>query len=315
MSPPRICVVGSANVDLTFRSPRLPRPGETLTGNGFHQDFGGKGANQAVAAARLGARVSLVARVGDDALGRETLRHYHDEGLDITHVRVDAGRPTGVAAIVVDDRAENAIVVVPGANGELSAADVREAAPAITAAAVVLCQFEVPLEATREAFRLARAAGVRTVLTPAPAQALPAELFQLCDVCVPNETEAELLTGKRVTDLHEAESAARQLLLLGPRVVIVTLGEMGALIADADGMEHIQAVPVRALDTTGAGDAFAAALAVFWAEGLTLREAARRASRVAALSVTRPGAQSAFPRRAEIEAFPAGSPTSQDLQG
>jgi ribokinase len=299
--PPRVCVVGSANVDLTFRTARLPRPGETLTGHGFQQDFGGKGANQAIAAARLGAQVSLVARLGDDPFGQQSLRRYRDEGLDVAYVRLDAGRPTGTAAIVVDDAAQNCILVVPGANAALSPQDVRAAAVAIEQADVLLCQLEVPCESVLEAFRVARAAGVRTVLTPAPAVELPAELYALCDLCVPNETEAELLTGHAAGGLDQAEAAATELRRRGVGVVVVTLGGRGALLLDAEGARHVPAVRVEAVDPTGAGDAFTAALAVFSGEGLPLSEAARRASTVAALTVTRPGAQSAFPTRAQVD--------------
>ena len=208
---PRICVVGSANVDLTFRTPRFPRPGETLTGHSFHLGMGGKGANQAVAAARLGARVSFVARVGNDTFGQEAIRCYQNEGIDTTFVRTDEHCPTGTAAIVVVDNAENCIIVVPGANAGLSPDDVREASPAIQNADVLLCQLETPLDATLEAFRLARAAGVRTMLTPAPATELSDELLRLSDLCVPNKTEMELLVGRKIECRDDAESAARLL--------------------------------------------------------------------------------------------------------
>lgn len=188
-----------------------------------------------------------------------------------------------------------------GANAGLSPDDVREAAAAVRQADVLLCQLEVPLDTTLEALRLARAAGVRTVLTPAPAAELTEEFFRLCDLCVPNETEAELLTGRQVKDVGVAEAAAVDLRRRGVRSVVVTLGERGALLVDGDGVGHVPAVPVRAVDPTAAGDAFTAALAVFWAEGLALREAARRASAVAALTVTHPGTQAAFPSRAEVQ--------------
>jgi ribokinase len=305
-SPPHVCVVGSANVDLTFRTARLPRVGETVAGHAFHLGFGGKGANQAVIAARLGARVTLVGKVGRDVFGEQTLAHYRAEGVDTAHLRVDPDRPSGTAAIVVDDEARNCIIVVPGANEALSPADVRASAAAVGSADVLLCQLEVPAETTREALRLARAAGVRTVLNPAPAAPLPPDLLALADLCIPNETEAELLTGEPVTTPAQAEAAARSLLRQGPRAVLVTLGSRGVLIADGPAAEHLPALPVAAVDPTGAGDAFIGGLAVFLAEGCPLREAARRASAVAALSVTRLGTQTAFPRRAEVDAFLAG---------
>jgi ribokinase len=248
---PRVCVVGSANVDLTFRTSRLPRPGETLAGHSFHLGLGGKGANQAVAAARLGAAVALVARLGGDAFGQEALHRYRAEGLDTAFVRADPELPTGAAAIVVDDQAQNCILVVAGANAALSPADVREAAPAIRTACMLLCQLEVPLVTTLEALQLARAAGVRTVLTPAPAAELPDEAYRLCDLCVPNETEAGLLTGREVGDVGAAEAAARELRRRGAGAVVVTLGERGALLLDDGGPTHIR--PSRCLRWTRRG--------------------------------------------------------------
>ncbi len=224
LPPPRVCVVGSSNIDLTFRTSRLPRPGETLAGQSFQLGFGGKGANQAVMAARLGARLTMISRVGQDVFGEQIARNYREHGINTTHVLRDTGRPTGVASIVVDDAAQNCILLVPGANLGLSPADVRAAASEIGESGVLLCQLEVPLETTLEAFRAARAAGVRTILNPAPAVPLPDELLQLTDLCIPNETEAELLTEHRVTTPHEAETAARALQDRGPGTVLVTLG-------------------------------------------------------------------------------------------
>jgi ribokinase len=300
---PRVCVVGSTNVDLTFRTPRLPRPGETLTGGAFLQGFGGKGANQAVMAARLGARVTMLSRVGNDAFGAACMENYRVECIDARHVAADPERPTGTAAILVDDGARNCIIVVPGANSGLGPQHVRAAAGAIEGADVLLGQLEVPLDTTREAFRIARAAGVRTVLNPAPAVPLPDEFLSLADVCVPNETEIEQLTGTATPTREAAEVAARELQARGPRAVIVTLGDRGALVVEAQDAEFIPAVSVDAVDPTGAGDAFIGSLAVFLAEGAALRESARRANVVAALAVTRPGAQAAFPRREEAMAF------------
>jgi ribokinase len=300
-SPPRICVVGSANVDLTFRTPRLPAPGETLAGHAFHLGMGGKGANQAVAAARLGAEVALIARVGNDAFGQEAIRRYRAEGLDTTFVRQDAQCPTGTAAIIVDDAAENCILVVAGANAALSPEDVRDASGVIQNAGVLLCQLETPLEATLEAFRLARAAGVRTVLTPAPAMVLPDSLLQLCDLCVPNQTEMELLVGRKVDSPDDAQSAAGILRERGVKSLVVTMGSRGALLLDAEGATYLSAVEVTAVDPTGAGDAFTAALAVWLAEGVSLREAAQQARVVGALTATRLGTQTAFPSLAEVK--------------
>jgi ribokinase len=300
---PHIAVVGSSNIDLTFRTPRLPQPGETLSGQAFQLSYGGKGANQAVMAARLGARVTFLSKVGSDVFAEGLLRHYQDQGIDTTHVLTDADRFSGVASIVVDDEALNCIIVVPGANQRLTPRDVGEAAPAIQSAHVLLCQLEVPVETTLEAFRVAKAAGVRTILNPAPAVPLPEELLRLTDLCVPNETEVELLTQKPAGTVEQGAAAARALRERGPRTVIVTLGARGVLVADAETDTHIAAVAVQAVDPTGAGDAFIGGLAVFLAEGDSLNRAVQRANAVAALSVTRLGAQMAFPSREEVEAF------------
>ena len=301
--PPRLCVIGSANIDLTFRAATLPRPGETVPGASFLQGFGGKGANQAVGAARLGAEVAFVGRVGSDPFGEAMLRQLRQEGIDVTHLRPDPGKPTCVAAILVEDSAQNCIVVVPGANDSLSAADVREAEPVIRSASAVLAQLETPVAATIEAFRIARAAGVRTLLNPAPAAGLPDELLALTDLCVPNEPELGYLTGQYSESLKDVEAAARSLLRHGLRAVIATLAERGALIVVPEGSEHVPAPRVVAADTSGAGDAFIGGLAVLLGEGLPPAEAVRRANAVAALSVTRAGTQASFPTRAEVESF------------
>jgi ribokinase len=299
---PRICVVGSSNIDLTFRTQRLPRSGETLAGQSFQLGFGGKGANQAVMAARLGARVTMVSRVGCDVFGEQTIRNYQQNGIDTTYVLRDSDHPTGTAAILVEDSGQNCILLVPGANAALSADDVRQAASVLSECGILLCQLEVPVETTLEAFRLARAAGVRTVLNPAPAVPLPDELLRLTDLCIPNETEAELLTGLQVTNPDEANAAAQILKQRGAGAVLVTLGERGVVVVD-DGGEHTPATPVRAVDASGAGDAFIGSLAVFLLEGLPLRQATQRANRAAALSVTRPGTQASFPTRNELDVF------------
>lgn len=302
--PPAICVVGSSNMDLVSRVPRTPRRGESIIGHSFGTFYGGKGANQAVMAARLGARVTLVTRLGRDVFGEDILRNYRAQGVDVSHVAFDDSVSTGVATILVDDDAQNYLVVVPGANGKLSAGDVRAAGSAIASAGSVVCQLEIPQDAVLEAFRLARAAGARTILNPAPApaQPLPDALLALTDLCVPNETEAESLTGLPVSTIAEAESAARALLSRGPKAVIVTLGARGALCVTSDGAEHIPALRVDAVDPTAAGDAFIGALAVFLGEGDALSAAVRKANVVAALSVTRMGAQSSLPYRAEVDA-------------
>jgi ribokinase len=306
-SQPRICVVGSANMDLIARVPRLPRLGETLKGHSFHLGYGGKGANQAVMAARLGAHVTMVARVGQDVFGEGMRRNFEAQGIDITYITEDAQHSSGVAPIFVDDNAQNVIVIVPGANDMLSPSDVQAARPAIQSASAVVCQLETPLETTLAAFRVAKASGVRTILNPAPAAPLPDELLALTDLCAPNETETELLTGQPVNTLAEVERAARALLQRGPQAVIVTLGERGVLYVSGDEVLHVPALHVQAVDPTGAGDAFIGSLAVFLGEGLSMRQAIGQANAAAALSVTRIGTQVSFPTRDEVEQFLASS--------
>jgi ribokinase len=290
-------------MDLISRVPRLPKLGETLQGHSFHLGYGGKGANQAVMAARLGARVSMVARVGADVFGRDTLENFRRYGIDTTHVTVDSEHASGVAPIFVDDEAHNVIVIVPGANGALSPADVQAARETILASDTLVCQLEVPIETTLEAFRVARSGHVRTILNPAPAAALPDELLALTDICAPNETETELLTGRSPASMADVEAAARDLIERGLKVVIVTLGERGVLYVDGETAMHVPAEKVNAVDPTGAGDAFIGGLAVFLSEGLAMRAALQRANTVATLSVTRIGTQVSFPTRAELEAF------------
>jgi ribokinase len=300
---PKICVVGSSMIDLISRVPRLPKLGETLVGHSFHLGYGGKGANQAVMAAKLGAQVTMVNKVGRDVFGEGTLKNYRNQGIDTTHVLFDESRFSGVAPIFVDDDAKNFIVIVPGANLGLLPADVQNAKQVILEADILICQLEIPIETTLEAFRIAKSGNVRTILNPAPAAPIPEELLQLSDICAPNETETELLTGQPVGTLAEAEAAARKLLSQGPGTVILTLGERGALLVDKDSVENLPAIKVAAVDPTGAGDAFVGSLAVFLGEGLPLRDAIRRANAVAALSVTRIGTQVSFPKRAEADDF------------
>ncbi len=290
-------------MDLISRVPRLPKLGETLVGHSFHLGYGGKGANQAVMAAKLGARVTMVTKLGRDVFGEGTLQNYRAQGIETTFVLFDESAASGVAPIFVDDHAQNFIVIVPGANNQLSPRDVQAAAQVIQHADALVCQLEVPIETTLEAFRIARSAKVRTILNPAPATSLPDELLRLTDICMPNETETELLTGLSAHLPSQAEMAARTLLTRGVRVVILTLGERGALVVDENSAEHLPPLTVNAVDPTGAGDAFIGSLAVFLGEGLALREAVRRANAIAALSVTKIGTQSSFPNRAEADAF------------
>jgi len=300
----KICVVGSCNIDLTFRVPRLPRPGETVAAHALHQGFGGKGANQAVAAAKLGAQVTMIARIGNDLFGQQTLDNLRGHRIDTIFVGNDPAQPTGLASIYVSDAGENCIAVAAGANGRLTPADVHAGASAIRAANAVICQLETPVASAIEAFRIARSAGVRTILNPAPAMPLPGELLALTDIAVPNETELAQLTGRSTATPDALESAARALRDGGPRVVVATLGAAGALLL-GETLERLPAIAVTAVDPTGAGDVFTAALAVFLAEGVDWGEAVRHAIVAAGLSVTRLGTQSAAPTRDEVMSRPS----------
>ncbi len=301
---PKICVVGASNVDLVSFAPRLPKLGETVHGSTFLMGFGGKGANQAVMAAKLGADVTMITRLGDDIFGRDYLANYQQLGFDTTHVLMTAGIATGVAPIWVDEPSgNNAIIVVPGANGLLSPADIVQARAAIAAANVVVCQWECALETSLTALRTAREEQVLTIFNPAPAQAtFPTDAYALCDIFCPNESETELLTGQSVDTLDEAAAAAKVLLARGARNVILTLGERGSLLVNQEGTVHVPTTKVQAIDTTGAGDSFVGTLAYFLAAGLPLPEAMDRANRVAATSVQKAGTQASFPTRAELPA-------------
>ena len=295
--PPRVCVVGSSIIDLVSYAPRLPKLGETLPGSRFATGFGGKGANQAVMAAKLGAAVSIVSKVGDDTFGRDYIDNFRAWGIDATHVGVSATSSTGVAPIWVDESTgANSIIVVLGANDELSVADIDRAGPLIRAADVLVCQWEVPLDCVIAALRIARDSRVRTVFNPAPARGeLPPEVYALTDVFCPNETETELLSGAGVTTLVDVEAAARVLLARGVGTVVVTLGERGALVVDADRATHHHALSVRAVDTTGAGDAFVGTLATMLAAGRSIDDASQLAIAIATQSVQYPGTQKSYP--------------------
>jgi ribokinase len=296
-----VVVVGSINMDLVVRADRLPDPGETVAGTGFATIPGGKGANQAVAAARLGARTAMIGCVGDDAFGAELRHALEADGIDCGAVRVAAGVPTGVALIEVDAAGRNRIVVVPGGNGRLSPDDVAAHEALLAGARAVVLQLEVPLATVASAAARARALGKLVVLNPAPAQPLPPELLASADWLVPNEFEAGLLSGVRVDSTATAAEAARRLLSLGARNVLVTLGAAGVLSATAAEVKHHPARPVTPVDTTAAGDTFIGGLCAALVEGRSLDAAIAFAQAAAAISVTRPGAQTSIPRRDEVE--------------
>ena len=297
----RVAVVGSANVDYVVRVPALPAAGETVVGGDLRRFAGGKGANQAVATARLGAEVAFVARVGADEDGRRTIEGLEQEGVLVEHVGAETEAPTGAALIVVDETGENAIAVAPGANDRLAPAHVEAAADAIRGADALLVQLETPLEATRRAIELARQAGTTVVLNPAPARPLGRELLEGVDVLVPNLGEARTLTSETGGDPGEdPEGLARALRAAGAGRVAVTLGAEGVVLADGEGLERLPAVPADAVDTTAAGDAFSGALAVGLAGGLGWRDAAAFAALAAALSVSREGARPSLPTLEEV---------------
>jgi ribokinase len=299
--PPRIVVVGSANIDLVTYTDQFPRPGETIFGKEFSLGFGGKGANQAVAARLCGAETAMIARVGDDLFGPATIANFAARGIDVSHVHATAGVSSGVAPIFVESNGQNRIWVVKGANDQLKPADVDAAAPLIERADYLVLQLEVPLETVFHTLRFARLRGIRTILNPAPAQPLDLEAAGFADYVTPNETEAEALAGVPVGNLEEAMACAQRLLDRGLRKVILTLGANGCLVAGPDGMQHVPPFAVTPVDTTGAGDAFSGSLACFLAEGYGEIEALSRANLYAALSTLAPGTQKSFVTRERFE--------------
>lgn len=298
----RIVVVGSSNTDMIIQAPRIPRPGETILGGEFSMAAGGKGANQAVAAARAGGQVTFVARVGDDMFGESAIKGFQADGIDVKHVIKDGQAPSGVALIFVAADGENSIGVASGANGRLGPQDVRAAAGEIGSADVVVMQLETPIETIRAAAEIAASKKVRVILNPAPAQPLGNALLKHVSVLTPNETEAELLTSIKVEDEATAAKAAKALRDRGVGMVIVTLGARGVYVSAAEFEGAVPGYAVKAVDTTAAGDVFNGALAVAMAERRPLAEAVRFANAAAAISVTRLGAQPSAPKRDEIEA-------------
>ncbi len=296
-----IVVVGSSNTDMIIKMPRIPKPGETILGGKFNTAAGGKGANQAVAAARAGGDVTLVARVGNDMFGTQAKEGFKKDKINVDHVLTDTEEPSGVALIFVDDKGENSIAVASGANAQLSVKDVENAQDAILSADVLLMQLETPIETIRTAAGIAQDRGVKIILNPAPAQLLDNELLSMLDILTPNETEAELLTGIKVNDIESAKKAGKILLDKGLNIVIITLGSQGALLVTDEETELISGFKVDAMDTTAAGDTFNGALAVGLAEVKELKDAIRFANAAAAISVTKIGAQPSVPSRNVIE--------------
>jgi ribokinase len=297
---PKVVVIGSANVDLTIRVDRLPQLGETVSGGEFYTSFGGKGANQAVAAYKAGAEVRFLAKVGCDQNGEAIIKNLEALGLSSEGILRDESRYSGVAFIMVDRMGSNTIAVAPGSNRNLTEEDIHRAESDISWGEVLLIQLEVPIPTVREALRLAKAHGLLTILNPAPARRLPEEIVALVDILTPNEIEAGKLTGEMVEDLNEATQAASKLLESGVGHVIITLGEKGTCWVQRDRVQAFRAFPVAAVDCTAAGDAFNGALALALAEERALHESISFANAAGALSVTRKGAQDSLPTREEI---------------
>jgi len=299
---PRIAVVGSANVDMTTFTDKFPKPGETMFAPKFDLGFGGKGANQAVAARLCGAEVFMVARVGSDLFGPATIENFRRQGIDPTHVKQVEGMSSGVAPIFVEPNGQNRILVVKGANDALKPADVDAAAETLKTADCIVLQFEIPVETVYYTVAFARKHGIRCIVNPAPAQAVDMAALKDLDYFVPNETEAEIIAGAPVKNVDDAKKCAEKLVGGGIKRVIITLGANGSLLAGSDGSEHVAPFAVKTIDSTGAGDAFIGSFAVFLGEGVPEREAVRRANLYAGLSTTGVGTQKSFYDRARFDA-------------
>lgn len=301
MNSKKIVVIGSCNTDMVVKSDRLPVPGETVLGGAFMMNPGGKGANQAVAIARLGGNVTFISKTGNDLFGRQSVEMYGDENIVTDYIFSDQHLPSGVALIMVDRNGENCIVVASGANGSLSPKDIEKARNVIESADILLMQLEVPMDTVEYAAKLAHEKGIKVVLNPAPAAFLSNELLKCLYAVIPNKTEAEMLSGIKVSDLETAKQAADIIAAKGVDVVVITLGSKGSLIKEGDRYFSIEADKVEAVDTTAAGDTFCGAFCVGISEGLSIEDAVRMATKAAGITVTREGAQAAIPYRKEIQ--------------
>lgn len=298
-----ILVVGSCNTDMVIKADHLPTPGETILGGTFFMNAGGKGANQAVAAARLGGAVTFICKTGNDIFGKQAIQLFKDEGIDTTYLVEDAVNPSGVALITVDKNAENCIVVASGANATLSPEDLSAAESLITQSTIVLMQLEIPLPTVEHVALKAFAKGASVVLNPAPACNLPGSLLRCVDIITPNQKEAEMLTGITVNDINSATQAAKKLQQQGVQTVIITLGSEGALVVHKETVTHVAGYKVGAVDTTAAGDVFNGALVVALSQGNNIVDATKFACKAAAISVTRLGAQASAPYKNEVAIF------------
>lgn len=296
----KIVVVGSSNTDMVIKAERLPVPGETVIGGQFMMNPGGKGANQAVAIARMGGEVTFVTKTGNDLFGRQSMELYNSENINTEYVFSDPDHPSGVALISVDAYGENCILVAPGANSALTVQDIEKARPELESAGIVLMQLEIPMETVEYAAEIAAEKGVKVALNPAPAQTLSNELLNRLYIITPNKNEAEILSGVKVTDWESARRAADRISEKGVEIVVITLGGLGALVKEGSHYHRVEAEKVDAVDTTAAGDTFCGTLCVGLSEGRSIVEAVQLACKAAAITVTRMGAQAALPYRHEL---------------
>lgn len=297
----KVIVIGSCNTDMVINADRLPLPGETILGGNFFMNPGGKGANQAVAAARLGGNVSFIAKLGKDPFGKQSIEILNKEGIDNDYVFTDPVQPSGVALITVDSKGENCIVVASGANASLDTTDISSAKNEIESGDILLMQLEIPMETVEYAAELAFRKGVKVILNPAPARTLSDQLLKKLYILVPNKSEAEILSGVKVSDWESAKDAARVIHEKGVRIVIITLGRLGSLVYENNIFHQIDAPAVTAVDTTAAGDTFCGALCVGLSEDKSVIDSVRFATRASALTVTKMGAQSSIPYRKDLE--------------
>lgn len=300
MDENKIIIIGSCNIDMVMTVKQLPKPGETILGDSFRMYSGGKGANQAVAATRMGGAITFIAKVGNDLFGKQVLENYKTEGMDVSHIVMDNQLPTGVALINVSEDGENSITVSSGANAALDSAHVESAREVIEGASILLMQLETPLETVEFASKLANEKGVKVVLNPAPATPLPDKLLRNLYAIIPNKTEAEMLSGVRILDWNSAKEAANAISAKGVEIVVITLGEKGALVKDGIKYYDVPGYKVDAVDTTAAGDTFCGAFCVAISEGKSIKDAVMVANRAASIAVTRFGAQDSIPHRDEV---------------
>lgn len=296
----QIIVVGSMNMDMVVKTSHIPQPGETVLGGSFFMNPGGKGANQAIAVARLGGKVAFIGKIGDDIFGKQSFQLFDEEGVETSGILSDRESSSGIALITVDEQGENSIVVAPGANARLEPADVKSVSDKYPECEILLMQLEIPMETVAFAAKHARERGLLVIVNPAPANKLVHSLFPLIDILTPNVTEAEMLSGIRITDIESAKQAATHIHGQGVKHVVITLGKDGAAVLDNGNFAHIPAPVVETVDTTAAGDVFNGALAVALSEGKNLTDATAFACRVASISVTKMGAQSSIPYRNEV---------------